>query len=118
MIPYLLIFFFQMSIALNPLNTTAVESTAAESFNFGYLLALITPLFFTCSAMMTKELANKKTHFAIVSIYAAVFGLPISLILSIVSGVINYEGRDYSRIYDMSIIYEVLYLLGSGVFGR
>lgn len=105
---------------MNLLNTslTSAQSIEAESFNIGYLLALITPLFFTCSAMMTKELANRKTHFAIVSIYAAVFGLPISLVLSIISGVTNYEGRDYSRIYDASIIYELLYLLGSGVFGR
>ncbi len=89
-----------------------------KSFNFGYVLALVSSLFFTWSAIMTKKLTIRKVHFSIVSVYAAVCGLPVSLVLVIVSVVTDYEKRDFSRIYEISFVYEVAYLVFAGVFGK
>jgi drug/metabolite transporter (DMT)-like permease len=111
-------FYLKVSLTENTSNHSSLAGeleTQSGSFNFGYVLAFVAPMLFSCSAIMTKELALRKVHFSIVSVWVASFGVPATLAVVVYQTVSGQ--RDLSLVGDTSFVYEVIFFLVAGVSG-
>jgi len=105
------IFHVNLTHSNNPGNQTAyllVDSLADKGFlatTTGVILSLMSAFFSSVSHIAIKKLCLVKTHFAIISIYPVFFGLPFSLLMSVVFRV-YWDFRVH--IVSMHVVYSIL----------
>ena len=76
---------------------------------------MTSPLLVSISACCTKGLSTMKIHFTVISLYSAVLGMPVSLLLSIIAEATGYNNR---MISDDNFIYDVIYLIVSTILSK
>jgi drug/metabolite transporter (DMT)-like permease len=91
-------FLFNKYLSVNVLNQTTLNETNEEiairdssliqdkslAATFGVTFAIISAFGAGSSRVILKKLCNNKVHFSIATIYASYFGLPLSIMLSVV----------------------------------
>ena len=84
------------------------NSTLSEVDNFypvmGISFGLMAALFSSMVPLFLKNLSNRKVHFSVSVIYAGYFGLPFSLLLSLVLHLSNLENRNFEDYKSSSVI--------------
>jgi hypothetical protein len=79
--------------------------------SIGYIFSLLSAIILAVAYFVTKELNIRQTHFSLINLFTAFFGLPISIGFVILSNQAGYEVKDYSQIYKTAFIYDVIYVL-------
>lgn len=94
-------------------NNDLVEifSWTFSSYSVGYFFSLLSAIILAVAYFVTKKLNNRKTHYSLINLFTAFFGLPISICFVIVSNQAGYDIKDFSQIYESSFVWDVIYVL-------
>jgi drug/metabolite transporter (DMT)-like permease len=100
----------------------SVTETQNNHSNLNYLVGIsIALLAAMCSSVVTivlKKLSNQSVHYSITIAYAAYFGLPISLLISILSYLTGLTKKDLSILSDqVEFLSQIGFSLLSALFG-
>ena len=84
----------------------------------GISSGLLSAFLYAMMAVCMKQVASKKVHYTVTTIYQAYVGIPVSFTISLVFYFTGAQQRNMSLVQNVpNIIYQVLFAVGSGVFG-
>ena len=105
---------------LNLTNQTSLKEQRPYSFLFqslGIFFGIFSGFVYASAGILIKKLSAKKNHFSIINLYAAYFGIPMSLACAIIADEVGMDNKDWTVISDPSFKYEVTYSVASSILG-
>lgn len=99
-------------------NLMEIFSWTFSFHTIGYFFSLLSAIILAVAYFVTKKLNNRKTHFSLINLFTAFFGLPISICFAVLSNQAGYDIKDYSQIYEASFVWDVIYVLISATTSK
>ena len=120
-------FLFKPKLDLNTINNSDIQLFNGTSINvnedkslnkiLGTTSGLLSALFYAFAIILSKNVANKKVHFSVPIIYQAYIGIPMSIAISIIFFFTGFQKYNMKLVSSpLSIIYQIGFAIGSGVF--